>query len=136
MMAFQYLGQVLLVGYDDWIVVLGNLGKARKNWGRLLWILSREGVDPNVSGHFYKEVSQAVLMSRAELWVLNTRMERALDSFQHRVARRLTGRQTRRRGDGRWAYPPLEEEIVETGFEEIRNSVTRRKNTIVQYIAK
>ena len=65
MMAFQYLGQVLLVGYDDWIVVLGNLGKARKSLGQLLWILSREGEDLKVSGHFYKEVSQAVLLFRA-----------------------------------------------------------------------
>ena len=44
--AFRYLVQVLTAGYDDWLAVVGNLVKARKNWGRLSWILSREGADP------------------------------------------------------------------------------------------
>ena len=88
-----------------------------------------------MSGHFYKAVSQAVLLFRAETWVLTPRMEQALDNFQHSVARRLTGRQMRRRGDGRWAYPPLEEAMVETCLEGILNYVTRKQNTIVQYIA-
>ena len=52
--AFQYLERVLLVGDDYWLAVLGNLGKAINSWGRLLRILSREGADPKVSGHFYK----------------------------------------------------------------------------------
>ena len=40
-----------------------------------------------------------------------------------------------RRGDGIWAYPTLEEALGEEGYEGIRNSVTRRQNTVVQYIA-
>ena len=32
--AFRYLGRVLTAGDDDWLAVLGNLGKARKSWGR------------------------------------------------------------------------------------------------------
>ena len=95
---FRYLGQVLTEGDDDWLAVLGNLGKARNIWGRLSWILSREGADPKVSGHFCKAVPQAVLLFGAKTWVLTPRMDRALDSFQHRVARRITGRQPRRRG--------------------------------------
>ena len=58
----------------------------------------QEGEYPKVSGHLFKAVVQAVLLFRAETWVLNTRMERALSSFQHRFARRLTGRQPRRGG--------------------------------------
>ena len=96
MTAIRYLGWVLTAEYDDWIAVIGNLGKARKSWGRLSRILRQEGADPKVSGNFYKAVSQAVLLFGAETWVLTPRMERALDSFQHRVARRLTGRQPRR----------------------------------------
>ena len=83
---FRYLGRVLTAGDDDWIAVVGNLGKARKSWGRLSWILIREVADPKVSGSFYKAVAQAVLLFGAETWVLTPRMERALDSFQHRVA--------------------------------------------------
>ena len=32
MMAFRYLGRVLMAGDDDWLAVVGNLGKARKSW--------------------------------------------------------------------------------------------------------
>ena len=80
---------------DDWFAVVGNLGQARESWGRLLWILIREGADPKVSGHFYKAVLQTVLLLGAETWVLTPRMEQALDSFQHRIAQRLTVRQLR-----------------------------------------
>ena len=55
-MAFRYLVQVLTPGDDDCIVVIGNLGKSRKSWGWLSWILSQEGVDMKVLGQFYKAV--------------------------------------------------------------------------------
>ena len=71
-------------------------------------------------------VAHSVLLFGAETWVLNPRMERALDSFQHWVARRLTGRKPRRRGGVIWAYLSLQEAMGETGFEGIRKSVTRR----------
>ena len=74
-------------------------------------------------------------MFGAETWVLTPRMERALISFQHRVARRLTGRQLRRKGGGIWEYPPLEEAMAEAGFERIGTYITRRQNTVAQYIA-
>ena len=61
--AFRYLGRVLMAGYDDWLAVVRNLGKLRKSWGRLSRIFSREGADPKVSGHFYRAMSQTVLMS-------------------------------------------------------------------------
>ena len=85
-MAFKYLGRVITAGDDDWPVLVGNLQKARKSWGRLSRILSREGADPKVSGHFSKVVTQAVLLFGAETWVLTPRTERDLSSFQHRVA--------------------------------------------------
>ena len=86
----------------DWLVVVGNLWKAQKRWGRLSQILIREGADPKVSGNFYKAVAQAVLLFGAETWVLTPRMEQALDSFQHRVASSIAGKQSWRRTDGRW----------------------------------
>ena len=57
-------------GDDDWIVVVDNLGKARKSWGWLSWVLIWEGADLKVSGNFYKAVAQAVLLFGAETWVL------------------------------------------------------------------
>ena len=123
---FRYLGRMLTTRDHDWIAVVGNFGKAKNIWWRLSRILSREGADPKVSGYFYKSVAQAVLLFGAETWVLTPRMERALDSFHHRVVRRLAGRQPRRRGDGSWSYPPLAEAMGEAGFKGIRKSVTRR----------
>ena len=98
--AFRYLGWVLTAGKDEWLAVVGNLGKARKSWGRLSRILIREGAYLKVLGHFYKTVAQAVLRFGAETWVLTPRMERAMGSFQHRVARWIIGRQPRIRGMG------------------------------------
>ena len=45
-----------MAGDYDWLAVVDNLVKARKSWGRLSRILSREGADPKVLIHFYKAV--------------------------------------------------------------------------------
>ena len=107
-------------GDDDWTEVEGKLHKERKIWGRMSRILIQEGADTKVPGHFFKAVVQSVLMFGDETWVLIPRTERDLSSFQHRVTRRLTGRQPRRRGDGSWDYPLLATAMTEAGFEEIR----------------
>ena len=100
--SFIYLGHVLTAGDNDWVLVVGNLGKTRKSWGRLSRVLRREGAYPKVSGSFYKAVAHAVLLFGLETWVLTPRMKRALDSFQHRVAWRITGKHPRRHRDGNW----------------------------------
>ena len=116
------------------MAVAGNLQKARKSWGRMSRILSWEGADPKVLGHFFKAVVQVMLLFREETWVLTPRMEQALSSFKHRVAQRLIGRQTGRRGDGSWEYPPPAAAMAEAGFDDIGTYVTRRQNTVAQYI--
>ena len=88
-----------------------------------------------MSGNLYKAVDQAVLLFGSEMWVLTQRMERALDIFRSRVARRITGKHPRRRTDGSWDYPPLAEALGEAGLEGLRKSTTRRQNTVAQYIA-
>ena len=50
--AFKYLGQIMTARDDDFPQVVGKLQKARKSWGQLSHILSREGADPKVSEHF------------------------------------------------------------------------------------
>ena len=78
---FRYLVRVLAAGDNDFLLVVGNLGKARKSWGRLSRILIQEGGDPKMLESFYKAVAQAMMLLGAETWVLAPRMERALDSF-------------------------------------------------------
>ena len=62
---------------------------------------------------FFKAMTQAVILFGAETWVLTPRMDQALSSFQHRFVWRITGRQTRRQGNGSWEYPLLDESMVE-----------------------
>ena len=102
---FKYLGRILTATDDDWPEVAWNLKKARRSWGRLARVLRREGTDPKVSRTFFIAVTQAVLIYRSETWVLTARMEKSLDSFQSRVAWKLTGRQPQRRKEGTWYYP-------------------------------
>ena len=40
-----------------------------------------------------------------------------------------------KRGEGRREYPPLMEAMNKVGFEYIRVYITRRQNTVAQYIA-
>ena len=104
---FRYLGRILTSTDDDWPAVARNLQKVRVTWGRLARILGREGADLKVSRNFYIAVTQQVLLFGAETWVLTRNMEAALDAFQVRVARRLTGRMPCCGRDGKWRYLPL-----------------------------
>ena len=112
---FRYLGRVLTATDDDWPAVARNLYRERATWGRMARILGREGADPKVSRMFYIAVTQQVLLFGAEYWVLTGKIEAALDAFQGRVARRLTGRIPRRGRDGKWKYLPLAGAIKEAG---------------------
>ena len=98
-------------------------------------VLGREGADPKVSRSFYTAVTQQVLLFGAETWVLTRKMESALDAFQGRIARWLTGRQPRRDRDGRWFYPSLAGPMKEEGIVRIRTSILWRQNTVAQFIA-
>ena len=95
--SFKYLGRVFMAGDGNWTEVSGNLQKARKSWVWIPIILSREGEDSKVLDNFFKAVVQAVFLFGAETWFLTPRMEQALRIFQHRFARSITGRHTRRR---------------------------------------
>ena len=63
------------------------------------------------------------------------KMESALDAFQGRVVRRLTGRQLRWGNDGKLFYPSLTGALKEAGVVRVRTSILRRQNTVAQFIA-
>ena len=62
--------------------------------------ISQEEAYPKMLGVFFKAVTQVMVFFGVETWVLTPRVEQALGSFQHRVARWLTGRHPRRWGTG------------------------------------
>ena len=112
-----------------------NIRKAKRSWGRLARVLSREGADPKVSRIFYISVTQAVLFFGLETWVLMVRMEKSLDSFQSRFAWKLTGRQPRRRKYRTCYYPSLAGAMKEAGIVRLWKSIPWRQNTVAQFIA-
>ena len=132
---FLYLRRLLTSTYDDWPAVVGKIRKVRVSWGRLARVLGREGADPKMSRSFYTAVTQQVLLFGAETWVLTRKIESALDAFQGRVARRLTGRQPRRERDGLGFHPYLVGMMKEAGIVRIRTSIFRRQNTVTQFIS-
>ena len=73
-----------------------------------------------MSRSFYTAVTHQVLIFGAELWVLTKKMESALDAFQGRVARQLTGRKPFRGRDGEWFYPSLVGALKEAGVARAR----------------
>ena len=133
--SFKYLVPVLMAWDDNWPYVAGNLKKSRKNWTRMTRILVWEGADPRISGLFLKADVQAVLIFGSDIGVPTPRFGRALESFQHRFAWRITGRQPIIREEEGWEYPPLALEMEEAGFDEIRVYILNRQNMVSQYIA-
>ena len=58
-----------------------------------------------------------------------------MSGLHHGVVFRITVRQTRRGRDCVWVYPPQEEAIAEAGLQEVNKYVSRRHNTVTQFIA-
>ena len=108
MKAFKYLGRAMTEGYDDWSPVTGNLQKSRKSCGANIENFETGGGGSEGVGSLLQDGSPGGVAVWAEIWVLTPRMEQSLISFQNRVARWLTGRKLRSRGDGSWHYHPLE----------------------------
>ena len=80
-------------------------------------------------------MTQQVLLFGAETWVMTRKMDSALDAFQGRFARRLTGRQPRWLRDGRWFYLSQVGAMKEEGVVRIRMSILQRQNSVAQFIA-
>ena len=125
----------MTAGGNNWLARAGKLGKARKSWGRMQRIISRERANKRVSGNFFKAVVQQVLLFGVDTWVVTPRMEWALNSFMHGSAIRITGRQPRRGWDGKCFYPSLKGSMKGAGFKDIRTSINTRQNTVAKYIA-
>ena len=83
---------------------------------------------------FLKAVFQVDLLFGSYTWVMTPHMGRSLGGFQHRVARRITGRHLKRWMGGRWGYPTLDTAMEEVGFEDMGAYVLKRQNTAAQYI--
>ena len=103
-----------------------NLKRAQGKWGQMENILGREGEDRKTVGRFYVEVVQAVLLFGSETWVLTPWLEKSLEGFHHREARRMTGMHPKRQRYGLWVYPPIGVALKMVVLEDIRVYIARR----------
>jgi hypothetical protein len=55
-------------------------------------VLVRDGASTRAMGLFYKAIVQAVLLYGCKTWTLTNPMIKALESFHHKVARRILGK--------------------------------------------
>jgi hypothetical protein len=133
---FKYLGRPLSSTDDDWPAVYHNLSKARQRWTRVSRVLTREGAGVRTAASFYKAIVQSVLLYGSETWVVTPAVLKVLNSFHHRVARKLSGKQPRFiHSEDRWFYPPLEEALEATGLYTLRHYIDVRRNTLITNIA-
>ena len=59
-----------MTSIDYWPTLVGKLQKEWKIWDHLLRILGKNGYSPRLTGMFFNAVVQAVLIFRAETWVM------------------------------------------------------------------
>ena len=111
------LGRVISAVDDYCPAVIRNLTKVRTLWQIMSRILSREEMMPWVSGFFFNNAVQLVLLFGAEMWVVNPCMGRFLGGFQDQVERRLTGHLPRRGLIVMWEYTSVESARDGEGFE-------------------
>ena len=67
-----------MTSIDYWPTLVGKLQKERKIWDHLLRIMGKNGYSPRLKGMFFNAVVQAVLIFRAETWVMIPNIVRAL----------------------------------------------------------
>ena len=82
--------------------------RARSVWGILGTLLRQCGEEPRVSEIFYRMVVQAILLYGSETWVLSASMENRVEGTHTEFLRLITGKRSRRLGDGTWETPGAE----------------------------
>ena len=82
-------------------------------------VLIREGTDAQTLGVIYVSVLQAVMLYGSDKWLTTPWFGRVLGLFHHRVTLRMTVRQSQRKQDGEWVYPPLDVAITEAVLMEV-----------------
>ena len=79
-------------------------------------------------------VVKAVILFGSEMWVVTPQLEKALAGFHHWEVWRMTGIGPKRQLDGTGVYPPIGSEMETVGLDEIGVYISRRQNTVSQYI--
>ena len=104
-------GDLLLIPGEGDLDTVWKLAGSGQNFGKGKVSVEGDGDNTQKGGGgatgvhiFFKSVVQAVLLFRAETWVVPPWMCIVLGRFQDQVGRRLTGWLPRRELDGKWEY--------------------------------
>ena len=81
------------------------------------------------------EVVQEVLLFGSETWVMSPHIGRMLGGFYHRVICQLKGQNPRQKLGDILVYPSFDTVVVEAGLDWVEMYVTRRQNTVTQFVA-
>ena len=77
-------------------------------------------------GMLYKEVAQKLILYGIKGWVVTGAMLKVLEDFHHRASRKIVGMTDRRREDGEWEYPPVDDALEAIGLWPIKEYIKRR----------
>ena len=78
---------------------------------------------------------QYVLLFRSYIWVVMTRILRAVGSLHNWATLRISGRMPQQLRNRVWDYPPIWEALVGAVMEIIVVYVTHHQNTMSKYIS-
>jgi hypothetical protein len=133
---FKYLGRVLdHTDMDDKAVSL-NLKRTKERWGRMIRILTGDGIRTRTLARFYVTVVQAVLLYGSETWVLSQRSRRRLDTFHHRCARFIANEHIRQLPTGEWLTPHSADVLERCGLSPISTYIAKRKTHLLNTYAE
>ena len=136
--SFKYLGRLLTATDDNRLAVISNLREARKIWYRLDRIFGKEGAYTWTLGHFYVTVFQAIPLFGSETWVVTPPHSAALGGGGGSTVGwqgGSFGRFHNGRQRGRGSTPFLRDVMREGGNEEIEVYISKRQNTVAQYMS-
>ena len=94
-------------------------------------MLEKEEVPPRVAGMFYQAVLVFVLLYGSEKWVVSSHDARALEGFNVKCCRRITGMRPRKRGET-WIYPASVAVLKAAGVRTVEHYIRWRRHTIHQ----
>ena len=79
--------------------------------------MGREGAYWRIVGRFYVALVQAVLLFESETWVMNIRLEKALEGLHQRVVRWMAYMVPKYQQDGTCVYTPIVSMLSRLGLE-------------------
>ena len=88
-----------------------------------------------MSESFYRAVVHAILLYGSETWVLWASMAKRIDGMLTEFLRMITGKRTKKLGDGTWERPGVEGIQEAAGTQSARIYIERRQATVEQWVA-